>query len=115
MLKKAFGLTIEYTEWEKQKLLPLYISSNYRFYNALIDGFRFIVIEAIGNDATLPALKKHIKKIYEVDSAPVAVYCSWISSLSSSWHQAISGSIIQNSIRCRRVLDFSARKVGPIV
>ena len=80
MLKKAFGLTIEYTEWEKQKLLPLYISSNYRFYNALIDGFRFIVIEAIGNDATLPALKKHIKKIYEVDSAPVAVYCSWISS-----------------------------------
>ena len=27
--------------------------------------------------------------------------------------QAISGSIIQNSERCRRVLDFSARNVGP--
>ncbi len=26
---------------------------------------------------------------------------------------AISGSIIQNSVRWRRVLDFSARKVGP--
>jgi hypothetical protein len=28
---------------------------------------------------------------------------------------AISGSIIQNSVRWRRVLDFSARKVGPNV
>ena len=26
---------------------------------------------------------------------------------------AISGSTIQNSVRCRRVFDFSARKVGP--
>ena len=27
--------------------------------------------------------------------------------------KATSGSIIQNSVRWRRVLDFSARKVGP--
>ena len=26
---------------------------------------------------------------------------------------ATSGSIIQNSVRCRRVFDFSARNVGP--
>jgi len=29
--------------------------------------------------------------------------------------EAISGSIIQNSARCRLVLEFSARKVGPKV
>ena len=28
---------------------------------------------------------------------------------------AISGSIIQNSARCRAVLEFSARNVGPKV
>jgi len=33
--------------------------------------------------------------------------------LSSRSLNATSGSIIQNSVRCRRVFDFSARKVGP--
>ena len=32
---------------------------------------------------------------------------------SSRLAYAISGSTIQNSVRCRRVLDFSARNVGP--
>jgi hypothetical protein len=32
---------------------------------------------------------------------------------SSKSANAISGSTIQNSVRCRRVLDFSARNVGP--
>jgi hypothetical protein len=35
--------------------------------------------------------------------------------LSSESFQATSGSIIQNSVRWRRVFDFSARKVGPKV
>ncbi|MNC55312.1 hypothetical protein D3C75_1048360 [compost metagenome] len=39
--------------------------------------------------------------------------CSWMRRLSSRSTNAISGSIIQNSIKWRRVLDFSARKVGP--
>ena len=33
--------------------------------------------------------------------------------MSSSSAKATSGSTIQNSMRCRRVFDFSARKVGP--
>ena len=33
--------------------------------------------------------------------------------MSSSSANAISGSTIQNSVRCRRVFDFSARNVGP--
>ena len=32
---------------------------------------------------------------------------------SSRWAKATSGSTIQNSVRWRRVLLFSARKVGP--
>jgi hypothetical protein len=32
---------------------------------------------------------------------------------SSRCAKAISGSTIQNSVRWRRVFDFSARKVGP--
>ena len=35
--------------------------------------------------------------------------------LSARFAKAISGSIIQNSARCRLVLEFSARKVGPKV
>ncbi len=31
----------------------------------------------------------------------------------SNSRNATSGSTIQNSVRCRRVFDFSARKVGP--
>jgi len=31
----------------------------------------------------------------------------------SSSRKATSGSIIQNSVRCRRVFDFSALNVGP--
>ena len=37
------------------------------------------------------------------------------SMLSVSSKKAISGSTIQNSARCREVLEFSARKVGPNV
>ncbi len=33
--------------------------------------------------------------------------------LASESLKATSGSTIQNSVRCRRVFDFSARKVGP--
>ncbi len=33
--------------------------------------------------------------------------------MSSSVAKATSGSTIQNSMRWRRVFDFSARKVGP--
>ena len=35
--------------------------------------------------------------------------------LSVSSKKAISGSTIQNSARCREVLEFSARNVGPKV
>ena len=37
------------------------------------------------------------------------------STLSLKLAKASSGSIIQNSARCRLVLEFSARKVGPKV
>ena len=48
-----------------------------------------------------------LKAVFKSDSANRAL--SWRSA------NAISGSIIQNSARCRLVFEFSARNVGPKV
>ena len=42
-----------------------------------------------------------------------ATNSSWSVILASESFQATSGSTIQNSVRWRRVFDFSARNVGP--
>src|SRR5699024_3639863 len=54
-----------------------------------------------------------IEQFFNTDWATFVTYCSCISRLSSCSTKAISGSIIQSSIKCLRVLDFSARNVGP--
>lgn len=73
MLTSVFGISVEYTEWDKKKSLPLYIASSYSFSCADIEGVRCIVISPNFELTTLPALKKHIERIQELDTVPVVL------------------------------------------
>ena len=67
------------------------------------------LVHALGEERhVVGALVEHRPKMYLRNSS-----ASVASSARSA--NAISGSIIQNSARCRLVLEFSARKVGPNV
>ena len=59
-------------------------------------------------------LAEHFSKPVFVLNYPKAIKPFYMKPKLSSWCiNAISGSIIQNSIKWRRVLDFSALNVGP--
>lgn len=73
MLKSIFGIPIRYEAWNKQSSLPLYIKGSYDFRMAYIVDKRCIIIAPTEELATLPALKKQIAKIQEVDRVPVVL------------------------------------------
>ncbi len=79
MLTNVFGFEIEYESWNKQNSLPIYISGNYKFYMAFICETRCIIIKPAGETDTLPALKKHIEKIKEIDDVPVVLQLNSVS------------------------------------
>lgn len=79
MLTNVFGFEIEYESWNKQNSLPIYISGNYKFYMAFICETRCIIIKPTGETDTLPALKKHIEKIKEIDDVPVVLQLNSVS------------------------------------
>lgn len=74
-----FGIETEYEEWEKKSSLPLYISGSYEFSSARLNGIRCIILSPTQELVTLPALKKQIKKIQEIDNVPVILKLSSIS------------------------------------
>lgn len=79
MLTSVFGISVEYTEWDKKKSLPLYIASSYSFSSADIEGVCCIVISPKVELTTLPALKKHIERIQELDAVPVVLKLNSVS------------------------------------
>lgn len=74
MKTDVFGLTINYKSWDKKQSLPLYVAGNYEIDEAIVSNNRFIVMSPIGDLPTLPAMKKHIEKIQQIDDVPVAFY-----------------------------------------
>ena len=74
MKTEVFGMTINYNSWDKKQSLPLYISGNYEIDEAVVSNNRFIVMSPIGDLPTLPAMKKHIEKVQEIDDVPVAFH-----------------------------------------
>ena len=72
----------------------------------------------LGDETLLDALVEERKSSPRCSSNVLNVNLSKPSARSASSERsakAISGSIIQNSARCRLVLEFSARNVGPNV
>lgn len=79
MLTSVFGLPIKYEKWDKESSIPLYIAGGYEFYTAYIEDVRCIVLVPTEELVTLPALKKQITKIQQIDSVPVVFYLPSIS------------------------------------
>ena len=73
ILKDIFGLQVEYERWNKQGALPMYIAGSYDFLIAILNGCRWIVLSPTEELVTIPALKKQIKRIQEIENVPVVI------------------------------------------
>ena len=73
VLKDVFGFNVEKEKWDKQGSLPVYITSHYDISVVMLNDYRCIFISPIDEMETLPALKKHIQRIQDVDNVPVVV------------------------------------------
>jgi hypothetical protein len=80
MLANIFGIAIQYEKWNKENALPLYITESYDFQVAMMDTQKCIMLTLKDELATLPALRKHIKRIQEVDNVPVVFVLPTLSS-----------------------------------
>ncbi len=79
MLKSIFGFSIKYEAWNYQDFLPVYIAGSYDFCTAYIGEKRCIMLTPTDELASLPALKKQIAKIQQIDNVPVVFELSTVS------------------------------------
>ena len=79
MLTSVFGISIKYEAWNHQDSLPVYIAGSYDFHTAYIGNRRCIMLVLIEELATLPALKKQIVKIQQIDNVPVVFELTTVS------------------------------------
>lgn len=79
LLESTFGIQVQYENWEKQNALPLYISADYKFQKATLNDCRCIILSPKAKLVTIPALKKQIQKIQELDNVPVVLNLQSIS------------------------------------
>lgn len=73
VLTDIFGVQVKYESWDKQGALPMYIAGSYDFAVAILNGCRCIVLSPTEELVTIPALKKQIKRIQEIENIPVVV------------------------------------------
>ena len=79
MLTSVFGISIKYEAWNHQDSLPVYIAGSYDFHTAYIGNRRCIMLAPTEELATLPALKKQIIKIQQIDNVPVVFELTTVS------------------------------------
>lgn len=73
ILTDIMGMHVTYKEWNRKGKLPFYLTSQYRFQEADIDGCQCVFIYPQNNLPTLPALKKQILRIQEIAPIPVVI------------------------------------------
>ena len=79
MLTSIFGISVKYETWNHRDDLPVYISGSYDFRTAYIADRRCIMLTPTEELVTLPALKKQITKIRQIDDVPVVFELATIS------------------------------------
>ena len=79
MLTDIFGVQVKYESWNKKGALPMYIAGSYDFAVAILNGCRCIVLSPTEELVTIPALKKQIKRIQEIENVPVVIKLPTIS------------------------------------
>lgn len=73
ILTDIFGVQVKYESWNKQGALPMYIAGSYNFVVAILNGCKCIVLSPTEELVTIPALKKQIKRIQEIENIPVVI------------------------------------------
>ena len=86
MLTSVFGISIKYEAWNHQDSLPVYIAGSYDFHTAYIGNRRCIMLAPTEELATLPALKKQIVKIQQIDNVPVVFELTTVSNYRRIYH-----------------------------
>ncbi|MDC7287075.1 MarR family transcriptional regulator [Blautia schinkii] len=73
LLKDVLGMHVTYSKWKEVKNLPLYMTGNAEYTMAEIDDVPCIIMELKSDIPTLPAIKKQIKKIQDIERTPVVI------------------------------------------
>ena len=74
------GLKINYKKWNKEKQLPLFILDNFQVQKAIINDIECLSLTPKGDLTTLPAFKKQISIIKEIENVPIFLQLDVISS-----------------------------------
>lgn len=73
LLKDVLGMHVTYSKWKGTKNLPLYMTGNAEYTMAKIDDVPCIIMKFKSDIPTLPAIKKQIKKIQDIETVPVVI------------------------------------------
>ena len=74
------GLKINFKKWNKEKQLPLFILDNFLVQKAIINDIECLALTPKGDLPTLPAFKKQISIIKEIENVPIYLQLDVISS-----------------------------------
>ena len=74
------GLTINLKKWNKEKQLPLFILNDYLIQKAIINDIECLSLTPKGDIPTLPAFKKQLSIIREIENVPIFLQLNAISS-----------------------------------
>lgn len=76
----TLGLTINFKKWNKEKQLPLFILNDYLIQKAIINDIECLSLTPKGDIPTLPAFKKQLSIIREIENVPIFLQLNAISS-----------------------------------
>lgn len=79
LLENILGIEVEYETWDKQNKLPLYIAGNYEFQIVRLNDCQCLMLTPVEELVTIPALKKQIKRIQEIENVPIVLKLTGIS------------------------------------
>ena len=74
------GLKVNYKKWNKEKQLPLFILNDFLVQKAIINDIECLSLTPKGDLPTLPAFKKQISIIKEIENVPIFLQLDAISS-----------------------------------
>ena len=74
------GLKINFEKWNKEKQLPIFILDNFLVQKAIINDIECLSLTSKGDLPTLPAFKKQISIIKNIENVPIFLQLDVISS-----------------------------------
>ncbi|MCD7948961.1 MAG: MarR family transcriptional regulator [Erysipelotrichaceae bacterium] len=76
---QVLGLTIQFSDWDKQNKVPLYILNTFMIKKAIISNINCIALIPYDELPTLVSLKKQIETIQKVENLPVFLKLEYLS------------------------------------